>query len=49
MRLEVKEIHKYKSLDVGIDNYYKMFGEYSLFSFEQIKELLKDKLIIERH
>ncbi len=45
----VKEIHKYKSLDVGIDNYYKMFGEYSLFSFEQIKELLKDKLIIERH
>jgi calcineurin-like phosphoesterase family protein len=45
----VKEIHKYKSLDVGIDNYYKMFGEYSLFSFEQIKELLKDKLIISRH
>lgn len=45
----VKEIHKYKSMDVGIDNYYKLFGEYSLFSFEQIKELLKDKLIIGRH
>lgn len=45
----VKEIHKYKSMDVGIDNYYKMFGEYSIFSFEQIKEILKDKLIIGRH
>ena len=45
----VKEIHKYKSMDVGIDNYYKLFGEYSLFSFEKVCELLKDKLIIGRH
>ena len=45
----VKKIHKYKSMDCGIDNYYKMFGEYSIFSFEQIKEILKDKLIIGRH
>lgn len=45
----IKEIHKYKSMDVGIDNYYKLFGEYGLFSFEQIKELLKDNLIIGRH
>jgi calcineurin-like phosphoesterase family protein len=45
----VKEIHKYKSLDVGIDNYYKLFGEYSLFSFEKVCELLRDKLIIGRH
>ena len=45
----VKEIHKYKSMDCGIDNYYKLFGEYSIFSFEQVKELLKDKLIIGRH
>lgn len=45
----VKEIHKYKSLDVGIDNYYKIFGEYSLFSYSEIKEILKDKLIIGRH
>lgn len=45
----VKEIHKYRSMDVGIDSYYNMFGEYSLFSFEQIKEILKDKLIIGRH
>ena len=45
----VKEIHKYKSMDCGIDAYYNMFGEYSIFSFEQIKELLKDKLIIGRH
>lgn len=47
--LVVKEIHKYKSMDVGIDSYYKMFGEYSIFSFEQVKEILKDKLIIGRH
>lgn len=45
----VKEIHKYRSMDVGIDSYYNMFGEYSIFSFEQIKEILKDKLIIGRH
>lgn len=45
----VKEIHKYKSMDVGIDNYYKMFGEYSIFSFAEIKEILKNKLIIGRH
>ena len=45
----VKEIHKYKSMDCGIDNYYKLFGEYSLFSFEKVCELLKDKLIIGRH
>jgi calcineurin-like phosphoesterase family protein len=45
----IKEIHKYRSMDVGIDSYYNMFGEYSLFSFERIKELLKNKLIIGRH
>lgn len=45
----VKDIHKYKSMDCGIDNYYKLFGEYSIFSFEQIKEILKNKLIIGRH
>lgn len=45
----VKEIHKYKSMDVGLDSYYKLFGEYSLFSFEQIQELLKDKLKMGRH
>lgn len=45
----VKEIHKYRSMDVGIDSYYNMFGEYSLFSYEKIQELLKDKLIIGRH
>jgi calcineurin-like phosphoesterase family protein len=45
----VKQIHEYKSMDVGIDNYYKVFGEYSLFCLEQVKQLLKDKLIIGRH
>lgn len=45
----IKEIHKYRSMDVGIDNYYKMFGDYSLFSYQKIQELLKGKLIIGRH
>lgn len=45
----IKEIHKYKSMDVGVDNYYKLFGKYSLFSLKQIVELLEDKLIIKRH
>jgi calcineurin-like phosphoesterase family protein len=45
----VKQIHQYRSMDVGIDSYYKKFGEYSLFTFQQVRELLKDKLIIGRH
>ncbi len=45
----VDEIHKYRSMDAGIDNYYKLFGEYSVFSLAQVTELLKDKLIIGRH
>lgn len=45
----IKEIHKYRSMDVGIDAYYNIFGEYSIFSFEQIQEILKDKKIIGRH
>jgi len=45
----IEEIHKYKSMDVGIDNYKKLFGEHSVFSFAEIKELLKDKLVIGRH
>jgi len=45
----VKEMHKYKCMDVGIDNYHKMYGKYSVFSIEQVQELLKDKLVIGRH
>lgn len=45
----IEEIHKYKSMDVGIDNYYKMFGKFRVFAYGHIKELLKDKLIIGRH
>lgn len=45
----VKEIHKYKSMDVGIDSYHKVFGTYSVYSFLEIKEILKDKLTIGRH
>ena len=34
---------KGKSLDVGIDNYYKLFGSYSPFSYEEILNTLKNK------
>lgn len=47
--LIVEMIHQYKSMDVGIDNYHKIFGKYSIFSFQEIKDLLKNKLIIGRH
>jgi calcineurin-like phosphoesterase family protein len=45
----LKHIHKYKSLDVGIDNYYKLYGSYNVFSFAEIQELLSNNLIINRH
>lgn len=45
----LKQIHEYKSMDVGIDNYYKLFGEYNIFNFDEIKNLLKDKKMIGRH
>lgn len=45
----IKEIHKYKTMDVGLDSHYNMFEEYSLFSFEKVQEILKNKLTIGRH
>lgn len=45
----LKEIHKYKSLDVGIDNYYNIFGTYDVFSLKEIQELLNSNLIVNRH
>ena len=32
-----------KSLDVGIDNYFKLFGSYSPFSYKEIQELIENK------
>lgn len=32
-----------KSIDIGIDNYYKLFGSYSPFSYEEIINIIKDK------
>jgi len=32
-----------RSLDVGVDNIYRLFGNYCPLSFEQIKEIMKDK------
>lgn len=45
----VKEIHKYKSMDVGIDSAKKLLGEYTVFSFDFIRDYLKNKKIIGRH
>jgi len=45
----IRDVHKYRSLDVGIDNYYNLFNTYSVFSFEQIKDILSDKKLIGRH
>jgi calcineurin-like phosphoesterase family protein len=45
----VEEIHKFRSMDVGIDSYYKMYGEYSLFSLNDIKNNLINKKTINRH
>jgi calcineurin-like phosphoesterase family protein len=45
----LKEIHKYKCMDVGIDNYYNIFGTYDVFSFQDIENLLHNKLIAHRH
>lgn len=45
----VRMIHEYKSMDVGIDNYYKLFNKYSIFSFLEICELMKGKKVTDRH
>lgn len=45
----VKEIHKYKSLDVGVDNYFKLYGKYRPFSFTEVVRILKNNKTIERH
>lgn len=45
----LKEIHKYKCMDVGIDNYHNIFGTYDVFSFQDIENLLHNKLIAHRH
>lgn len=45
----IKQMREYKCMDVGIDSYYNMFGEYSLFSFAKICDILKDKKVIGRH
>ncbi len=45
-----KLIHKYNSLDVGIDNAYKLFGEYRVFNALEIIEIMKQKNIkLENH
>jgi len=45
----IAEIHKHRSMDVGVDCYHKLFGKYSIFSLPEIKDILKDKLVIGRH
>lgn len=40
-----------KSIDVGIDNAYRLFGKYKPFSFEELKEILDKRsvLILDHH
>lgn len=45
----LKEIHTYRSKDVGIDCYFEQYGEYLPYSFEQIKNELQNKKTINRH
>ena len=45
----LKQIHEYKSFDCGIDNAFKLIGEYKPFSFLEIEEYVKDKKINQRH
>ncbi len=46
---KIKQIRSYKSLYIGIDNYHNIFGTYDVFSFQDIKNLLHNKLIAHRH
>lgn len=47
---ELSSYHsKYKILDCGIDNYYKLFKQYKPFSLREIINLTKDKGVVERH
>lgn len=38
-----------KSMDVGVDNAYKILGQYVPFSFEEIKSILDKREIIRHH
>jgi calcineurin-like phosphoesterase family protein len=38
----LKEIHKYNSIDVGIDNAFKLFGEYRPFKIKEILSILEN-------
>lgn len=45
----LKQIHEYKSLDVGVDSFYQKYGVYSLFSHSNITSLLRNNKITDRH
>lgn len=46
----VEHLHRdYKVMDVGIDNYYKLFGEYKPFRIREIKKILENKTLNEHH
>lgn len=38
-----KHMPNRRSMDVGVDNIYKLFGEYRPISFEEIMEIMKDR------
>jgi len=43
------QIHKYKSLDVGIDSFYQKYGVYSIFSYSNIVAYLNSNKTADRH
>jgi calcineurin-like phosphoesterase family protein len=43
------QIHKYKSLDVGIDSFYQKYGVYSIFSHSNIVAYLNSNKTADRH
>ena len=46
----LKEVHNnQRCLDVGLDNYFKIFGSYAPFSISEIESLIPNNSLIDRH
>lgn len=46
---DIEHIEWGKSMDVGVDNAYRLFGEFRPFSFKEVEEKLKRREIIRHH
>lgn len=45
----LKEMHTYKCMDVGLDSAFHLFNMYRPFYLDEVKEILKNNKICERH